>query len=104
MATQAMITSSFKTYSRRNFLSLGLSIAAGFFFSGPKSLLSASFPDFFFAQLKYRGGEWDPNPQFAEAIIEELELRTSIEALKERRITPISDPDLYYSPFLYMAG
>src|SRR4030067_2417648 len=99
-----MITSSFKTYSRRNFLSLGLGLAAGLFFSGPKSLLNASFPDFFFAQLKYRGGEWDPNPQFAEAIIEELELRTSIDGIKERRVTTLSDPDLFFYPFLYMAG
>ena len=39
-----------------------------------------------------------------EAIIEELELRTSIDGLKERRITTLSDPDLFFSPFLYMAG
>jgi len=81
-----------------------LGLAAGFFCLSPKSLLSASFPDFFFAQLKYRGGEWDPNPQFAEAIIEELELRTSIDGMKERRVTTLSDPDLFFYPFLYMAG
>jgi hypothetical protein len=99
-----MKTSSFKSYSRRNFLSLGLSLAAGLFCSGPKSLLGASFPGFFFAQLKYHGGEWDPNPQFAEAIIEELELRTSIDGMKERRATTLSDPNLFFYPFLYMAG
>jgi len=90
--------------SRRNFLSLGFGLAAGFFFSGPKFLSGASFPHFFFAQLKYRTGEWDPNPQFAEAIIEELELRTSIDGMKERRVTTLSDPDLFFCPFLYMAG
>jgi hypothetical protein len=91
-------------YNRRDFLSLGLALAAGFSFSSAKSLLSAAFPDFFFTQLKYRGGEWDPNPQFAEAIIEELELRTSIDGMKEGRVTTLSDPDLFFYPFLYMAG
>jgi len=100
----SMTASSFKRCSRRDFLSLGLGLAAGFFFSTPKTLFSASFPHFFFAQLKYRGGEWDPNPQFAEAIIEELELRTSIDGMKERRVTTLSDPDLFFCPFLYMAG
>jgi hypothetical protein len=43
-------------------------------------------------------------PRFAEAIIEELELRTSIDGMKERRVTTLADPDLFYFPFLYMAG
>ena len=90
--------------SRRHFLSLGLGLAASVFFPGPKLLNGAAFPQFFFAQIKYRGGEWDPNPEFVEPITEELELRTSIIGLKERRITTIGDPDLFYSPFLYMAG
>jgi len=59
--------------SRRNFLLAGLGLATGIFFPGIKQSLCAAFPHFFFTQLKYRGGEWDPNPQFVEAIIEELE-------------------------------
>jgi len=90
--------------SRRRFLSFGLSLAAGLVFPGPKLPRCATFPQFFFAQIKYRGGEWDPNPQFMEAIIEELELRTSITGLKERRITTVGDPDLFFYPFLYVAG
>jgi len=72
--------------------------------SGAKLLWSGSFPQFFFAQLRYKGGEWDPNPQYAEAIVEELELRTSIHARDDRRIVTLSDPDLFFCPFLYMAG
>jgi len=91
--------------SRRGFLSLlGLGLAANLLFPGPNRSFCASFPQFFFTQLKYRGGEWDPNPQFAEAIIEELELRTSIDILKERRLTTLSDPNLFFCPFLYMGG
>jgi len=90
--------------SRREFLFLGLGLCAGLLSFRPRLSLSASFPQFFFTQIKYRGGEWDPNPQFAEAIIEELELRTSIDGMRERRVTTLSDADLFFYPFLYMAG
>ena len=90
--------------SRRDFLSLGLGLTAGLFFPSPEPSFSASSPQFFLAQLKYRGGEWDPNPDFMESIIEELELRTSIDGMKERRVTTLSDPDLFFYPFLYIAG
>ena len=71
---------------RRRFLSLALGVAAGLSSHGPRILLGATFPHFFFGQLKYRGGDWDPNPSFAEPIIEEMELRTSIDGIKERRV------------------
>jgi len=93
--------------SRRQFLSLGLvgglGLTAGLFVDRPRSW-SASFPQFFFTQIKYRGGEWDPNPQYVEAMTEELEIRTSIDASKQRRVTTLADPDLFFCPFLYMAG
>jgi Domain of unknown function (DUF4159) len=90
--------------SRRRFLFSGLSLAAGLLFTGLKPARGSPFPQFFFSQIKYRGGDWDPNPQFAGAIVEELELRTSIKALPERRITSLDDQGLFFSPFLYMAG
>lgn len=90
--------------TRRDLLIFGLSLAAGWTISGKRLSLAASFPQFFFAQLKYRGGEWDPNPGFVEPIIEELELRTSVEGFKKRQVVTLSDPDLFYVPFLYMAG
>ena len=91
--------------SRRRFLSiLGLVLGHGFLSSFPRPSGAASFPQFFFTQIRYRGGEWDPNPQFVEAIVEELELRTSIDGLNERRILTLSDPDLFFCPFLYVAG
>ena len=90
--------------SRRGLISLALGLAAGVLFPGVQSSLSASFPQFFFTQIKYQGGEWDPHPQFVEAIFEELELRTSIRANRERRILNLSDPNLFFCPLLYMAG
>ena len=90
--------------SRRRFLSCGLALLAGLFSPGLKSPWCAVFPQFFFSQIKYRGGEWDPNPQFVDAIVEELELRTSIKAASERRVISVDDPALFFSPFLYLAG
>ena len=97
--------------SRRRFFSLSLGLAAGVFIPSFKSPLSASenqvapaYPQFFFAQIKYQGGEWDPNPQFLDSLMEELELRTSIRGVKERRVITLSDPDLFFCPLLYMAG
>ena len=90
--------------SRRTFLSAAVTLTGGWIGFRPKVSSGSPFPNFFFAQLKYRGGEWDPNPLFVEAIVEELELRTSIDAMKERRVMALSDPGLFFSPFLYMAG
>jgi hypothetical protein len=36
--------------------------------------LSASFPDFFFAQPKYRGGEWDPSEKWGQVLVQPLKL------------------------------
>ncbi len=90
--------------SRRRFLLSGVGLAAGWILSGGKESRAATYPQFSWTQLKYAGGEWDPNPQFMDAFIEELELRTSIDAEKERRVATLFDPALFYHPFLYMAG
>jgi hypothetical protein len=92
------------TLTRRNFLFTAASAIAGSFLAKELPSYGAPFPHFFFVQLRYRGGEWDPNPLFVEAIVEELELRTSIDAKRERTVMELSNPDLFYCPFLYMAG
>ena len=79
-------------------------LAAERILCGAKVFAGSLFPHFFFTQLKYRGGEWDPNAHFVEAISEELELRTSIDASRQRHIIELSDPDLFFSPLIYMAG
>jgi hypothetical protein len=89
---------------RRTFLNLGIKAAVGLAFFKAGLSRAAVPPHFFFAQIRYRGGEWDPNPLFAKPMVEELELRTSIKALAERRVTTLADPDLFFYPFLYMAG
>jgi hypothetical protein len=37
-------------------------------------------------------------------MVEELELRTSIDASRERRVADLSETGLFFSPFLFMAG
>jgi hypothetical protein len=90
--------------SRRKFLSIALALACGLF-SPPRRLRAeTSYPHFFFTQIRYRGGVWDPNPDFADAITEELESRTSIDAAKKRRMADLSQGEIFFSPFLFLAG
>ncbi|MBI4641689.1 MAG: DUF4159 domain-containing protein [Candidatus Tectomicrobia bacterium] len=59
---------------------------------------------FFFTQLKYRGGDWDPHPRAFVPLIEDVIKRTSVEASLNRRITTVLQKDFFSYPFLYMAG
>ena len=59
---------------------------------------------FIFAQLKYRGGDWNPHPLAVTPLMEELMARTSVEAASARREVTLQDKDLFEYPFLYVAG
>ena len=90
--------------SRRAFLRMGLALTAGLLPGHPGRAAAGAFPQFYITQVRYRGGQWDPNPRFSDAIIEELGLRTSIDAFKERHTITLAEPELFSCPFLYMAG
>ena len=60
--------------------------------------------DFAFAQLVYKGGEWDPEPRAVPSLLENLESTTSISALRHRVDLRLDSPDLFSYPFLYMTG
>ena len=74
------------------------------------SLLHAAETDdkrrlqFVFAQIKYRGGDWNPHPLSVTPLMEELMARTSVEAASARREVTLADNDLFNYPFLYLAG
>lgn len=100
--------------SRRQFLSLS-SLAAGYLLFAPGYLQKARSEQpvaserediglFVLAQLRYRGGDWDPYPQFLVPLLQELEARTSIDALKERRVVSPGEAAFFFSPFVFMAG
>ena len=59
---------------------------------------------FVFAQLKYRGGDWNPHPLSVPPLMEELMLRTSVEPATARHEVTLADRDLFAYPFLYVTG
>ncbi|TMA06739.1 MAG: DUF4159 domain-containing protein [Deltaproteobacteria bacterium] len=96
--------------NRRSFLRvLSYSLLAG---SGlaAKNLIAADEPEktratqFVFAQIRYRGGDWNPHPLAATPLMEELMLRTSVEAATARQEIDLRNPNLFSYPFLYIAG
>jgi len=96
--------------NRRSFLRvLSYSLLAG---SGlaAKKLIAADEPEktratqFVFAQIRYRGGDWNPHPLAATPLMEELMLRTSVEAATARQEIDLRNPNLFSYPFLYIAG
>jgi hypothetical protein len=94
---------------RRSFLrclSYGVLAAAGL---APRSARGAQAQpqrpiQFVFAQLKYRGGDWNPHALATAPLLEELMQRTSVEAAPARRDMALTDPELFANPFLYMSG
>jgi len=94
--------------NRRNFIRL---LSQGILGSAllPQSAL-ASHPaekrrlQFVFAQVKYRGGDWNPYPLSVTPLMEELMLRTSVEAATVRHEVSLTDSDLFNYPFLYLTG
>ncbi|MBI2360473.1 MAG: DUF4159 domain-containing protein [Deltaproteobacteria bacterium] len=59
---------------------------------------------FVFAQIRYRGGDWNPHPLAVTPLMEELMARTSVEAHASRHEVGITDRDLFSYPFLYVTG
>jgi len=59
---------------------------------------------FVFAQIHYRGGDWNPHPLSVTPLMEELMARTSVEAATARREVTLTDRDFFNYPFLYLAG
>ena len=59
---------------------------------------------FVFAQVRYRGGDWNPHPLAVTPLMEELMLRTSVEAPTVRHEITLTDRDLFSYPFLYLTG
>src|SRR4026208_157584 len=59
---------------------------------------------FVFAQIKYRGGDWNPHPLSVTPLMEELMARTSVGGAAARHEVTLVDRDLFNYPFLYLAG
>ena len=94
--------------NRRNFLAVFIQTLLGATLVPP--LARANHPNdkrrlqFVFAQLKYRGGDWNPHPLSVTPLMEELMARTSVEAATVRHEVSLTDRDLFNYPFLYLTG
>lgn len=62
------------------------------------------YVQFEFAQMQYRGGDWDPRPMAVPPLMDELMRRTSVVAAKQRRVVRLTDRELFSFPFLYISG
>ncbi len=82
-------------------LPVSLGLHAGL--TSPAEAIPAS-NTFTLAQLKYRGGQWDPRPIATISLMQEVRLRTSVETRDERQALTLQDPALFSHPFLYMTG
>lgn len=93
--------------SRRNFLRYLLHWTGAIGLQLARISLAGAIPasnTFTLAQLKYRGGHWDPRPIATVPLMQEVRLRTSVETQDERRVLTLQDPALFSYPFLYMTG
>ncbi|MDA0999278.1 MAG: DUF4159 domain-containing protein [bacterium] len=61
-------------------------------------------PEFAPAQIRYEGGRWQEYSTSLKTLLEEIRLRTSIEAGEAERPIRLSDPALFDYPFLYLSG
>ena len=83
--------------NRRNFIRMLSQSFIGAAFL--PSVIDAAEPDdkrraqFVFAQVKYRGGDWNPHPLSVTPLMEELMARTSVEAATAKREVTLADPD-----------
>ncbi|MEE8448727.1 MAG: DUF4159 domain-containing protein, partial [Thermodesulfobacteriota bacterium] len=92
--------------SRRRFVRL-LAAGVGAFIGWP-GLSRGADPDeagrFILSQLQYRGGDWDPHPQYFKPFIEELQIRTSVDAAPRRHVLRPMETTLFLNPFVYVMG
>ena len=91
---------------RRRFLLQSLGALGSLFISNTASAQAVvpSHSRFTFAQLRYRGGTWDPHPNAHVEFLREINARTSVDAAPERKVLSLTDRDLFQFPFLYLTG
>jgi hypothetical protein len=99
---------------RRIFLKALAAIAAGavwpfgleraLAFTGMKGPAERGMNRYNFTQIRYRGGDWDPDPTAATMVAAEIVKRTSVPADIARKDIDIMSPDLFHYPMLYITG
>ena len=59
---------------------------------------------FHFAQIRYDGGSWNPNPSAGADLMNFVGRYTSVRVASSRHDLRLSDPDLFNYGFLYLTG
>ena len=59
---------------------------------------------FVFAQVRTRGGDWDPHPMAHRPLLLEVMARTSVEASLDRKVLSLGSREIFSNPFLFLTG
>lgn len=78
--------------------------ALGALFSGAPRAAVAQDHDFWFTRLRYDSGDWDVDQRMPANVLTSLIDYTNLRVDPEERIVRLSDPDIFRSPFCYLAG
>lgn len=68
------------------------------------STLERRRADFVFTRLQYFSGDWDVDQRMPANLLNSLIEYTTIEVETQERIIPLSDKEVGYAPFCYLAG
>jgi hypothetical protein len=89
--------------SMKRSLLLSGSIALALLLTAPSAWAFGDASRLVFAQGSY-DGDWNPRPGALRRLAFEIGLRTSIATLPQERVLPLDSPELFFHPFLYLAG
>ncbi|MGV8944239.1 DUF4159 domain-containing protein [Thermomonas sp.] len=91
--------------NRRQALRLLAGSLAAAALPAPAVAVSAAGPyDFWFTRLKYDSGDWDVDQRMPANVITALIDYTSLRVDPVERVVALSDPEVFDSPFCYLAG
>lgn len=78
--------------------------AVGSLFAGSPRPATAEAYDFWFTRLRYDSGDWDVDQRTPANVLTSLIDYTSLRVDPEERVVRLSDPEIFRSPFCYLAG
>ncbi len=95
---------SLPSVTRADCLRLLAAGAFGSFFTASPRAASAEQYDFWFTRLRYDSGDWDVDQRTPANVLTSLIDYTSLRVDPEERVVRLSDPEIFRSPFCYLAG
>jgi hypothetical protein len=90
--------------TRADCLRLLASGALGGLLTGAPGSARARDYDFWFTRLRYDSGDWDVDQRMPANVLTSLIDYTNLRVDPEERVVRLSDPEIFRSPFCYLAG